>query len=73
MRCHKKIDATTKCLVENFEEEGIPTKKVATIFNTCDSSFFNSWNHIGNLHIRNLQRNHISLSSCFQLLRMQIG
>ena len=56
MRCHKKMGAAARCLVENFEEEGMATGKVATIFNTGDSSFSNRdcWNHIRNLRRKNL-------------------
>ena len=56
MRCHKKMGVAAKCLVEKFEEEGIPTGKVASIFNIGDSSFSNRdcWNHIRNFRRKNL-------------------
>ncbi|KAH1203430.1 Protein FAR1-RELATED SEQUENCE 5 [Glycine max] len=33
MRCHKKMSVAAQSLVEKFEEEGLPTGKVASIFN----------------------------------------
>ena len=56
MRCHKKMSVAAQSLVEKFEEEGLPTGKVASIFNNGDSSFSNKdcWNHIRNLRRKNL-------------------
>ncbi|XP_057444618.1 protein FAR1-RELATED SEQUENCE 5-like [Lotus japonicus] len=56
MRCHKKMSVAAKSLVEKFEEEGIPTGKVAAIFNDGDSTFTNRdcWNYIRNVRRKNL-------------------
>nr|KYP44840.1 Protein FAR1-RELATED SEQUENCE 5 [Cajanus cajan] len=56
MKCHKKMNGAAKCLVEKFKEEGIPTGKVATIFNNGESTFSNRdcWNHIRNFWRKNL-------------------
>ncbi|KAK7282384.1 hypothetical protein RIF29_11092 [Crotalaria pallida] len=56
MRCHKKMSVAAKNLVEKFSEEGLPTGKVAAIFNNGDSSFSNRdcWNHSRNLRTKNL-------------------
>ncbi|KAK7290512.1 hypothetical protein RIF29_04986 [Crotalaria pallida] len=56
MRCHKKMSVAAKNLVEKFSEEGLPTGKVAGIFNNGDSSFSNRdcWNHSRNLRTKNL-------------------
>jgi hypothetical protein len=46
-----------RSLVEQFKEEGVPTGKVATIFNNGDYSTFSNrdcWNHIRNLRSKNL-------------------
>lgn len=47
-RCHKKINIAAKNLIEKFNEEGLPTGKVATMFNNSDLAFSNrdSWNHM---------------------------
>ncbi|KAL6567684.1 hypothetical protein OROGR_001352 [Orobanche gracilis] len=57
LRSHKKMSVAAKSLVEKFEEEGMPTGKVANIFNNGDSSFNNRdcWNHIRNLRRKNLE------------------
>ncbi|RZC09037.1 hypothetical protein D0Y65_015666 [Glycine soja] len=51
-----EFESLEKSLVEKFEEEGLPTRKVASIFNNGDSSFSNKdcWNHIRNLRRKNL-------------------
>ncbi|CAJ2665909.1 unnamed protein product [Trifolium pratense] len=56
LRCHKKISLAAKNLVEKFDEEGVPTGKVATMFQGGDNSFSsrNCWNHLRNLRRRNL-------------------
>ena len=36
---HKKMSTATKSLVEKFGEEGLPTGKVAMIFNVGDQTF----------------------------------
>jgi hypothetical protein len=56
MRSHKKMSGAAKSLVEQFKEEGIPTGKVATIFNNGDLDFSNRdcWNHIKKLRSKNL-------------------
>ncbi|KAF1864300.1 hypothetical protein Lal_00029458 [Lupinus albus] len=56
MRCHKKMSVAAKSLVERFEEEGLPTGKVAAIFNNGESSFSHRdcWNHVRNLRRKNL-------------------
>jgi len=48
--------AAAKVLVKKFEDEGLPTVKVAIVLNNGDSSFSNrdSWNHIKNLRRKNL-------------------
>ena len=50
------MSVAAQSLVEKFEEEGLPTGKVASIFNNGDSSFSNRdcWNHIRNLRRKNL-------------------
>ncbi|KAL2984328.1 hypothetical protein AAZX31_12G082300 [Glycine max] len=56
MRYHKNMRAAAKVLVKKFEDEGLPTVKVAIVLNNGDSSFSNrdSWNHIKNLRRKNL-------------------
>ncbi|KAL2971096.1 hypothetical protein AAZX31_15G174700 [Glycine max] len=56
MRCHKKMSVVAQSLVEKFEEEGLLTGKVASIFNNSDSYFSDRdcWNHIRNLRRKNL-------------------
>lgn len=41
IRCHKKMSNAVKSLVEQFKEECIPTRKVATIFNCADLTISN--------------------------------
>ncbi|XP_027348087.1 protein FAR1-RELATED SEQUENCE 3-like [Abrus precatorius] len=55
-RCHRKMNAIAKNLVERFNEEGLPTEKVVSIFNASGSSFFNRdcWNHMRNVRNKNL-------------------
>ncbi|XP_019438897.1 PREDICTED: protein FAR1-RELATED SEQUENCE 5-like [Lupinus angustifolius] len=50
------MSVAAKSLVEKFEEKGLPTGKVATIFNNDESSFSNRvcWNHVRNLRTKNL-------------------
>lgn len=56
LRCHRKMTSTVKSLVEKFEEEGIPTGKVASIFCNVDQQFSNRdcWNHLRNLRRKDL-------------------
>jgi hypothetical protein len=56
LRCHKKISIAAKNLVEKFDKEGVPTGKVATMFQGADNSFSSRdcWNHLRNLRRRNL-------------------
>lgn len=56
LRSHKKMIAATKSLVEKFDEEGVPTGKVATMFQGEDNAFSSRdcWNHLRNLRRRNL-------------------
>ncbi|PNX75333.1 protein FAR1-related sequence 5-like, partial [Trifolium pratense] len=56
LRSHKKMTAATKSLVEKFDEEGVPTGKVATMFQGEDNAFSSRdcWNHLRNLRRRNL-------------------
>jgi hypothetical protein len=42
MRCHKKMSGAAENLVEQYKEEGLPTGKVATIFNNADLTFSNT-------------------------------
>ena len=39
LQCHKKMSTAVKSLVENFGEEGLPTGKVAMIFDVSDQTF----------------------------------
>ena len=39
LQCHKKRSTATKSLVEKFGEEGLPTRKVAMMFNVGDQTF----------------------------------
>ncbi|KAF2299424.1 hypothetical protein GH714_031904 [Hevea brasiliensis] len=56
LRCHKKMSAATKNLVEKFNEEGIPIGKVTTMFSGDDQQFSNRdcWNYLRNLRKKNL-------------------
>jgi len=56
LRCHKKMSMPARSLVEKFDEEGIPTGKVAEMFNSGGMSFSSRdcWNHLRNLRRRNL-------------------
>ncbi|XP_057999362.1 protein FAR1-RELATED SEQUENCE 5-like [Hevea brasiliensis] len=50
------MSSAIKNLVEKFNEEGIPTGKVATMFSGDDQQFSNRdcWNHLRNLRKKNL-------------------
>ena len=56
LRCHKKMSTTTKSLVENFGEEGLPIGKVAMMFNVGDQTFTSRdcWNHLRDVRGKNL-------------------
>jgi hypothetical protein len=56
LRCHKKMSTAAKSLVETFDKEGLPTGKVAAMFNNGGSTFSNRdcWNHLRDLRSRNL-------------------
>ncbi|XP_061343328.1 protein FAR1-RELATED SEQUENCE 5-like [Gastrolobium bilobum] len=56
LRCHKKMNGAAKNLVEKFNEEGLPTGKVAAMFSGSDLAFSNRdcWNHLRNLRRKNL-------------------
>jgi hypothetical protein len=56
LRCHKNLSVAARSLVEKFDEEGVPTGKVASMFNSGDLSFLdrNCWNHLRNLRRKNL-------------------
>jgi hypothetical protein len=56
LRCHKKMNGAAKNLIEKFSEEGLPTGKVATMFNDSDLVFSNRdcWNHMRNVRMKNL-------------------
>ncbi|CAJ2657917.1 unnamed protein product [Trifolium pratense] len=54
LKCHKKMNGAAKNLVEKFCEEGLPTGKVATMFNDSDLVFSNRdcWNHMRNVRMK---------------------
>ena len=56
IRCHKNMHVATKSLVEKFNEEGLPTGKVAEMFRCGLQEFSNRdcWNHLRNLRRKNL-------------------
>ena len=56
LRCHKKMSIAAKSLVEKFGEEGLPTRKVAMIFNVGDQTFTSRdcWNHLRDVRGKNL-------------------
>ncbi|XP_061368476.1 protein FAR1-RELATED SEQUENCE 5-like [Gastrolobium bilobum] len=56
LRCHKKMNGAARRLVEQFNEEGLPTGKVAAMFNGSDLAFSNRdcWNQLRNLRRKNL-------------------
>ena len=56
LRCHKKMSAAAKSLVEKFSEEGLPTGKVAMMFNVGDQKFTSRdcWNHLRDVRGKNL-------------------
>ena len=56
LRCHKKMSAAAKSLVEKFSEEGLPTGKVAMMFNVGDQNFTSRdcWNHLRDVRGKNL-------------------
>ncbi|XAR63897.1 hypothetical protein NMG60_11024042 [Bertholletia excelsa] len=56
LRCHKKMTTVTKSLVEKFHEEGLQTRKVATMFNIGELSFSDRdcWNHLRSFRRCNL-------------------
>lgn len=58
LRCHKEgMSVAAKNLVEKFHQEGLPTGKVATMFNNGSSSFSkrDCWNHLRNVRSRKLE------------------
>lgn len=56
LRCHKKMGGAAKNLVEQFDQEGLPTEKVATMFSNEGSAFSDRdcWNHLRDLRSKNL-------------------
>ncbi|WJX14427.1 hypothetical protein P8452_04694 [Trifolium repens] len=50
------MSGAAKSLVETFDKEGLPTGKVAALFNNGGSTFSNRdcWNHLRDLRSRNL-------------------
>ncbi|KAL4598151.1 hypothetical protein ACB092_11G039500 [Castanea dentata] len=56
LRCHTKMSTAAKSLVENFGEEGLPTGKVAMMFNVGDRTFTSKdcWNHLRDVRGKNL-------------------
>ncbi|KAM3744770.1 hypothetical protein ACB098_06G076600 [Castanea mollissima] len=56
LRCHKKMSTAAKSLVEKFGEEGLPTSKVAMMFNVGDQTFTSRdcWNHLRDVRGKNL-------------------
>ncbi|XP_061355053.1 protein FAR1-RELATED SEQUENCE 5-like [Gastrolobium bilobum] len=56
LRCHKKMNGVARKFVEKFNDEGMPTGKVAAMFSGNDLAFSNRdyWNHLRNLGRKNL-------------------
>ena len=50
------MSTAAKSLVEKFGEEGLPTRKVAMIFNVGDQTFTSRdcWNHLRDVRGKNL-------------------
>ena len=56
LQCHKKRSTAAKSLVEKFGEEGLPTRKVAMMFNVGDQTFTSRdyWNYLRDVRGINL-------------------